>query len=140
MNTPKHTKLFQVRWREPLGLPECPYAYRWVFIFFGYSIRIHHFIFSDDDRALHDHGWWFITMVISGSYVDVSTDGEDRLERGSIRFRKAKHRHYVKVPKSGCWTILFTGRPSRNWGFWVNGKFKRPLKYFHKFGHQNLCD
>ena len=29
-------KYFQIRWKEELGLPECPYLYRWTFIFFGY--------------------------------------------------------------------------------------------------------
>jgi len=129
------TKSFQIRWKEPLGKPECPYAYRWVFIFFGYSIRIHSWIRSDDSRFLHDHGWWFITFVLKGSYIDVSDKGRDRLKKFSLRYRPAMHRHYVEIPKGGCITILFTGRPKRNWGFWVDGKFKRPLKYFSRFGH-----
>lgn len=131
----KQFKPLQFRWNEPLGIPECPYAYRWVLIFFGYSIRIHNFLRSDDKRYFHDHAWWFLTLVLKGSYTDVSPEGDDVLKAGSIRFRKAKHSHYVKVAEGGCWTILITGKPIRNWGFWVDGKFKRPLKYFHKFGH-----
>lgn len=131
----KQFKSIQFRWNEPLGVPECPYAYRWVFIFFGYSIRIHHFLRSDDKRYFHDHAWWFLTFVFKGSYTDVSPQGEDVLKAGSIRYRKAEHPHYVKVDKGGCWTFLITGKPRRNWGFWVDGRFKRPLKYFHKFGH-----
>lgn len=131
----KQFKPLQFRWNEPLGVPECPYAYRWVFIFFGYSIRVHHFLRSDDKRYFHDHAWWFLTFVLKGSYTDVSPQGEDVLKPGSIRFRQAKHPHYVKVAEGGCWTFLITGKPMRNWGFWVDGRFKRPLKYFHKFGH-----
>lgn len=77
--------------------------------------------------------------MLKGSYTDVSPQGKDVLTRGSIRFRKAKHPHYVDVAKGGCWTFLITGPMTRKWGFWVNGKFKRPLKYFHKFGHPP-CD
>ena len=132
---PKKTKLFQIRWNEPLGEKECPYAYRWVFIFFGFSVRIHKWKRSDDKRFMHDHPWWFITLVLKGSYADVSEKGRDTLKRFSFRYRPSSHKHYVEIPKGGCWTILFTGKPLRNWGFWVNGKFKRPLKYFHKFGH-----
>lgn len=129
------TKPFQIRLAEPLGIPECPYAYRWVFIFFGFSIRIHHFIRSDDKRYLHDHAWWFLTFVLKGSYTDVSEQGRDTLKRFQWRYREAEHKHYVEVPKGGAWTILFTGKHFRKWGFWVDGKLKRPLKYFHKFGH-----
>lgn len=128
-------KYFQVRFNEPLGMAECPYAYRWVINFGLFSIRLHHFLRSDDKRYFHDHAWWFITLVLKGSYTDVSPDGEDVLTAGSIRYRKAEHPHYVKVADGGCWTILITGPMSRKWGFWVNGRFKRPLKYFHKFGH-----
>ncbi len=129
------TKNIQFRWNEPLGTVECPYAYRWVFIFFGYSIRIHHFLRSDDKRFFHDHAWWFLTFVLKGSYTDVSLDDRDELKRFQFRYRKAEHQHYVEVPVGGCWTILLTGKPLRKWGFWVNGKMKRPLKYFHRYGH-----
>ena len=129
------TKLFQIRWNEPLGIQNCPYAYRWVIIFFGYSIRVHHFLRSDDKRFFHSHPWWFITLILKGSYTDVSPLGKDNLTRFKLRYRKADHQHYVDVPKSGCWTILITGKPMSKWGFWVNNKMIRPLKYFHKYGH-----
>ena len=133
------TKLFQIRWNEPLGEKECPYAFRYVFIFFGFAIRIHKWIRSDDKRNFHDHPWWFITFVLKGSYTDVYNDNniikQDTLKRFKLRYRPSNHRHYVDVPKEGCWTILLTGRPIRKWGFYIDGKFKRPLKYFDKFGH-----
>lgn len=129
----------QIRWREPLGKAECPYAYRWVFNLGLFSFRVHHFLRSDDKRYFHDHAWWFVTMVLKGSYTDVSPAGEDRMTAGSIRYRAARHKHYVKVEDGGCWTILLTGPMMRKWGFWVDGKMKRPLKYFHKFGHPP-CD
>lgn len=135
----KQVKPIQVRWNEPLGVKECPYAYRWVLNLGFVSFRIHHFLRSDDKRHFHDHGWWFLTFVLKGSYVDVSPDGRDALSFGSIRYRKATHMHYVEVPPTGVWTFLITGPAHRNWGFWVNGTFKRPLKYFHKFGHPP-CD
>jgi hypothetical protein len=129
------SKPFQLRWNEPLGDKECPYAYRWVFIFFGYSIRIHKWIRSDDKRYMHNHPWWFLTFILKGSYTDVSNKGEEFLKRFSFRFRLANHSHYVSIPKTGAVTILITGRPKQKWGFNVNGVFKRPLKYFYKFGH-----
>ena len=133
------TKKFQIRWNEPLGESECPYAYRYVFLFFGFAIRVHRWIRSDDKRYMHTHPWWFVTFILRGSYTDVSMkDGEtirQRLKRFNIKYRPANHLHYVEVPKSGCLTILFTGRPLNKWGFWVNGSIKRPLRFFHRYGH-----
>ena len=132
---PKNTtKSFQIRWNEPLGTKENTYAYRWVFIFFGYSIRIHHWLSSDDLRHFHNHAWWFITFVIKGSYIDISENGEELMPTFKLKYRKANHAHAVKIEKE-CWTILLTGRPENKWGFLVNNKLLRPLKYFHKFGH-----
>lgn len=125
----------QVRWNEALGKKECPYAYRWILNLGLFSVRVHHFIRSDDKRHMHDHGWSFLTMVVKGSYTDVSPGGRDLLTRWSVRYRRADHKHYVDVPEGGCWTVLVTGPMVRKWGFWVDGKFKRPLKYFHRFGH-----
>lgn len=136
----KQFKPLQFRWNESLGVPECPYAYRWVFIFFGYSIRIHHFLRSEPITHQHDHAWDFVTICLKGGYIDVSPDGIDKFKAGSIRYRKATHIHNVVLAKNtSCWTLLFTSPPKRNWGFWVDGKLKRSLKYFHKFGH-HPCD
>jgi hypothetical protein len=133
------TKPFQIRWKEPLGKPECPYMYRWVFLFFNYSIRIHHWIRSDDKRYYHDHPWWFITFVVKGCYTDVSEGKSgvyiDTLKRWDLVYRKSKHAHYVLVPPEGCWTVMVTGKPVRKWGFWIGNRFFRPLRYFNKYGH-----
>lgn len=130
---------FQFRWREPLGKPECPYTHRTLLNLWLFSIRVHEWHRSDDKRFMHDHPWPFVTLVLRGSYVDVSPAGRDRLAAGSIRFRRADHRHYVEVPPNGALTVLFTTLPVRDWGFWVKGKFVRPLRYFGKYGHP-LCD
>ncbi len=126
----------QIRWNEPLGKPECPYMYRWIINFGSASIRLHHWKKPDDLRYPHDHPGWFITLVLKGSYDDISSDGTiDHLSRFSIRFRRATHAHSVKPAPEGCLTLLICGKKTRNWGFWIGSKFKRPLKYFDKYGH-----
>jgi len=132
------TKNIQLRWNEPLGVPSCPYAYRWVFIFFGYSIRIHKWIRSDDKRYMHDHAWNFRTFVLKGHYYDVSKDKDGNIVRELVNrtaYRKATHAHYVEIPEKGALTLVFTSRPFRKWGFWDNGKFRRPLRFFSRYGH-----
>lgn len=154
------TKNFQIRWNEPLGELECPYAYRFVIIIFGFSIRIHKWLRSDDKRYMHNHPWWFYTFVLKGSYIDVSDDiaayeqgdidrevgwenhiiekpwrRRDHLKQFSFRYRSANHTHYVEIPKGGCWTILITGKPLNKWGFWINNRYLRPLRFFSRYGH-----
>ncbi len=120
---------------EELGQPECPYIRRWVLDFYLFSIRLHHWLSSDDQRNFHDHPWWYITIILWGGYTDRSPQGEDKMGVGSIRFRRAKHQHTVLVNKGGCWSLLITGREKRIWGFWVKGKFRKRNKYFYMFGH-----
>lgn len=123
-------------WRKALGKPECPYLHRWVAGLGLFSIRLHHWHSSDDTRHFHDHPWWFLTLVIKGSYHDVNPTGVKDMARWSVAYRPALHRHTVEVANGGCWTLLLTGPEIRFWGFWVDGKkFKKANKYFLEHGH-----
>ena len=124
-------------WRQKLGKPECPYLERWVFDFYFFSIRIHHWFFGDDPRHFHDHGWDFAGIVLSGSYVDVNPNGRELMNTGKVFYRKAEHRHTVET--SGCWTLLITGKEKREWGFWLKNKSGKDIwfkakRYFLKKG------
>ena len=135
---------FQIRWKEALGRPECPYLYRWTLILFNYSIRIHHWIRSDDNRYFHDHACDLISIILKGRYHNVipwDNDNPDVSKCDKIQCRawrpwyaKATKKHYLQIPKEGAWTLLLQGRPYHKWGFYVNGHKWRPLRYFSKFG------
>lgn len=127
-------------WDKPQGLPECPYFRRWVLDFGAFALRVHRWQASDDNRAFHDHPWWFLTCVLWGSYADISPDGEDLLTVGSIRFRAATHKHTVKILHPGTWTFLITGPVTRRWGFWSGTKQFRRDKYFAVRGHHPCND
>lgn len=133
------SKHFTIKWGQRLGRSECPYMRRWALVLGLFSIRVHHWYRSDDDRAFHDHPWWFITLVLKGGYTDVSPAGRDHLGLGSIRFRPALHQHTAKVDPGGAWTVILTGPNVRTWGFWINGKFKKSNKWFFERGH-HPCD
>jgi hypothetical protein len=143
-NPSSRAKKFIFKWREQLGLPSCPYLIRWRLETPWGSIRLHHWLGPDDDRAPHDHPWWFATFVLKGGYVDRS--GYSRLDGGTgfrseelkapaFRYRPAHHIHTVFPLEGGCWTIIITGPKSRKWGFWVKGKFVKMNKYFLTYGH-----
>lgn len=128
-------KSFQIRWREPMGRLECPYLYRWTITFFNYSIRLHHWIRSDDKRFFHDHPFDFVSFVLKGSYKNVTPNGSVEVKAGSFWFARGDKRHYLDIPDGGAWTLLLCSRPYRKWGFHTKeGQMMRPLRYFHKFG------
>lgn len=109
------------------------------------NIYLHKFLHDDEDRALHDHPWWFISIMLKGGYQEVidiersSTAGftETICRRApSIAFRKSEHRHRVVLHRDygdnhaigrpiTCWTLVITGRVTRNWGFWCPQGFIR---------------
>ena len=159
-------KRFQIRWAEKLGYPECPYLVRWTFLAFGYSMRIHHWIKSDDNRYFHDHSADLLSIVLKGRYWNVKPIIKDLppIHNGvnnskwfqvegifnswwnffhmgrSIWFSKAEDQHYLSIPEGGAWTLMFEGKPRHKWGFYVHGRKWRPLRYFHKFGIRQTED
>lgn len=121
----KKFKRFQVRWKEKLGKPECPYLYRWTFIFFGFSIRLHHWIKSDDKRFFHDHSCNLISIILKGWYFNVMPESLDDPTIFGIRYlalpfrpryMNALQRHYLDIPRGGAWTLLLCGRPYHKYG------------------------
>ena len=70
-------KNFQIRWAERCGEVDSngnvpfPYLIRWTFLLFGFSMRIHHWIKSDDNRYFHDHSADLLSIVLYGRYYNV---------------------------------------------------------------------
>jgi hypothetical protein len=91
-------------------------------------VYLHRFGRSDYDRALHDHPWPSVSLILDGGYYehvperqDVEHPPEQRIWRpaGSITARRSTDRHRIELPpSSGCVTTLFlTGWRRRQWGF-----------------------
>ena len=141
-------------WNEPLGIPESPFARRWMLDFGFFSSRLHHWLSSDDSRAPHDHGESFVTIILRGGYVDHGYDMSDPhesgyighwreyLPAGSIRYRGLDHIHWVEIdPGRPCWSLVIAGPRRRMPGFWIrkNGRNKRMRqnKYFFTYGQHH---
>jgi hypothetical protein len=120
--------LLSGRPHQVIGGDEHPYLRRWYVIPRNplLNIYVHQFLRSDDDRALHDHPWWFVSLIVRGSYLEVTEAGTNRRRAGSIAFRPAEWRHRVQLDSNSwvsdgefpCWTLIVTGRRRRMWGFW----------------------
>jgi hypothetical protein len=94
------------------------------------SARIHHIKRSDDDRAFHDHPWWYLTIILRGGYWEVTPlmDLSKKTEHwyfkrtwrgpGSIIFRRHTDFHRLEVQEGQtCWTLFMTGKYKHQWGF-----------------------
>ena len=101
-----------------------PLMHRWFVLKVGNLPRvyIHKFLRSDDDRALHDHPWWFVSIILHGSYIEVLPDEQISMRRaGSIQFRRATDTHrVVLIDNHPVWTLFITGPVKRMWGFWCD--------------------
>lgn len=107
-----------------IGEAQSPYMHRWWLIprnrFF--NIYLHHFLRSDDDRALHDHPWWNLSILLDGRYVEhtIAAGGVNvRTERraGEVKLRGARAAHRIELVDGPCWTLFITGPRIREWGF-----------------------
>lgn len=118
------------------------------------AVYLHQFHASDEDRALHDHPYSFITILLSSGYWEhvaetvwahdsYHGDCPQRYERiarvwrrrFSILFRRAEHKHRVELEKAPTWTMVIRFKKRRMWGFhtkdgWVD---------WRKYGRE-MCD
>ncbi len=108
-----------------IGGHDDPYLLRWWVIprnrFF--NVYLHRFMRSDDDRALHDHPWSNLSILLRGTYTEhtVAPGGINvRTERtaGQWKLRLfGKFAHRIELTHGECWTIFVTGPRYRHWGF-----------------------
>lgn len=114
--------------REPdfvIGMPGDDYLRRWFVIPRNpiFNIYLHQFIRSDDDRALHDHPWWNVSVLLDGEYIEHTmpqggVNVRQRYGAGDLKFRTAKYAHRVElIDGKSCWSLFITGPKLRTWGF-----------------------
>lgn len=134
---------------QVIGDQPDPYLLRWYVIPRNplFNVYLHKFLRDDDDRALHDHPWWFVSVILHGGYIEHTESPERAMvlrcrsalfdrrspwRHRSVAYRPAEWRHRValphgrnaagavdeSVPRVPCWTLIITGRRSRTWGFW----------------------
>lgn len=117
---------FFIRWaleRRPdfiIGGVEDPYLLRWWVIPRNpiFNVYIHLFLRSDDDRALHDHPWMNVSILLDGSYREHLADRVVERRAGAVVFRlSGKTSHRIELHQGPCWTLFLTGPRYREWGF-----------------------
>jgi len=96
------------------------YLWRWWLIprnrFF--NIYLHRFGRSDDDRALHDHPWFSVSLLLKGEMIEHNHNGIRYIPWLLPIFRTAKFAHRLELVKGPVWTVFITGPRIRSWGFY----------------------
>lgn len=121
-----------------------------------FNVYLHQFLHSDDDRALHDHPYRSLSIILKGGYW------EHRRNRpliwrgpGSCILRGATAAHRVELDTDTAqsvwdrdeyvwnrtsvdkpaWTLFITGPRVRSWGFWCPTGWQ----HWHRFTLRNGC-
>lgn len=142
-----YVTIFGRRWGfqyAPLFINDRPYMTRYIAYLGPINLRLHKFFRGDDDRAPHNHPWWFVTFPFADYVEEVYDRGQfcgARVVRARrFHYRKASHEHIVKGPvalwfqgcpvvwDNGCqspfWTFVIAGSKAGDWGFYPEpGKF-----------------
>lgn len=147
------------RWRKNSGQPpghlHKPFLRRWFVIPKNRwcNIYLHKFMRDDEDRALHDHPWWNVSILLIGQYIEVTAGflGEDRklYTAGDMKFRSPTYAHRIELVRTRLtghkrtkaqrkrgqpsWSLFITGPVRRIWGFHCPGGW-RDQREFHERG------
>lgn len=104
------------------------------------NVYLHHFLLSDEDRALHDHPWSNLSIILIGSYLEhtISAGGihvRTMRSAGDWKLRlSGKQAHRIELINGPCWTLFMTGPKYRDWGFHCPKEGWIPWQRFTKPG------
>lgn len=113
-----------------IGGDEQPYLRRWFITPRGEgpAAYFHQFLRDDDDRALHDHPWLSLGVILDGGYIEHTPTGAVARCVGDVVLRRPEDRHRVELFRDAsglpvpAWTLFLVGKRQRDWGFCCPGE------------------
>ena len=91
--------------------------YLWPSRWFRLGLKLHCIALPDQERALHDHPWAFLSIVLRGGYIEELPGRRFRLVRW-FNFKRARDIHRIAyLSRVPTWTLVFTFGRVREWGF-----------------------
>ena len=85
------------------------------------NLYLHRYEGSDDDRALHDHPWRSVGILIWGSLFEITEENGHEVQRRLWpfipKFRSATYSHRIVLKSRTAFTLFFTHPKEREWGF-----------------------
>lgn len=113
------------------------YLNRWGFETKLGGVYLHHIGAPDPGVDLHDHPWWFASIILRGAYVEYIRDRDGDVSwrprpRWSLRSIRLDQAHHIAATASHTWTLVFRGPRVRTWGFYVDGRFVPDTEYVNR--------
>jgi hypothetical protein len=155
-----------IRSRKTKGHVPVPKAFlrRWFVIPKNkyFNIYLHQFLRDDEDRALHDHPWFNLSILLAGQYIEhtIAAGGVHKrmiYQAGDLKFRAPWSAHRVELIKSTIghhltgvtmsfmptkqpsWSLFITGPKQHGWGFHCPGEWT-PQEMFAEQGGCSAAD
>lgn len=93
-----------------------------------FNVYLHEIIHDDDDRALHDHPWWNVSVLLRGAYREILPNNDDRILAARpkswalhwaprLAIRRPTDAHRIEILDGPVWSLFITGPRIREWGF-----------------------
>lgn len=119
-----------------IGDTRQPYILRWHLVPENRfcNLFLHCILKDDEDTVLHDHPWWFLTLLFKGAYRDITfaspavpcdslrawaADTVSRIRTApAFALHRARYAHRIEIVDGPAWTLVVTGAVRRNWGFY----------------------
>ncbi len=122
-----------------------PYMYRYYLLFadkvaeqdqsrkLPFNLMLHKICQSDPDD-LHDHPWWYATLILKGGYWEITPDGKFWRGPGHFRISRPESLHRLEIPlnSSGSWSLFVRGPQVRIWGFLHGEEWLEHRTYLEK--------
>lgn len=115
------------------GDGRCPtYLIRWTLLKLtgGIGVYLHKFVGDDWSLDFHDHPKRFVSIGLSGGYIEETPalfsehlPNRKYFRAPWVRTFPAEHVHRIMLLPSRrpCWTVVVVLRTVRHWGFWHRG-------------------
>jgi len=121
-----------------------PYMYRYYLLFkdkvneqenareIPFNLMLHKICLSDPDD-LHDHPWWYATLILKGGYWEITPQGKFWRGPGHFRVSSPESLHRIEIPDgSSSWSLFLRGTKIRQWGFIQDGQWIPHRQYLEK--------
>lgn len=114
--------LFQDKLREEEAARDLPF-----------NLMLHKICQSDPDD-LHDHPWWYATLILKGGYWEITPQGRFWRGPGHFRIRRPQDLHRLEVAEGtgSCWTLFCRGGKVQPWGFVKQGEWIEHKQYLQQ--------
>ncbi len=114
------------------------YLHRWRLLSLGrMNVRIHDILTGDVTPYLHNHPFWYVSIVLRGGYTErvLKPSGElEVVERaaGSVVYRTPRDYHRIDNVFGDCRTLFIAwdkSEPGQNWGLLKHRDIATPQGY-----------